>query len=126
MTRPIRPGDQPLPTAGTGPGMHDLVIAALREHGGATLEPVVELLTQRRDIGLERYGRPLQAWNGRDALRDLAEELADAIVYARQAGSEGYPLAELEVSLVHLLSGVLAMHAPADPAVAAQILGSNS
>lgn len=47
---------------------------------------LVQLDMRTRDaIGRERYGTPLQPHNGRDALRDLYEELLDACVYARQA-----------------------------------------
>lgn len=43
-----------------------------------------EFLMARKALGVERYGTPLQAHNGRDALRDAKEELADALVYLRQ------------------------------------------
>lgn len=42
----------------------------------------------RRRIGIARYGRPLQAHNGRDALRDLREELLDALAYSEQEAVE--------------------------------------
>lgn len=64
-----RPGDQPLPTPSDSPPMHDLVCADVRD---------------RKQLGLGRYGRALQAHNGRDALRDHYEELLDACAYARQ------------------------------------------
>jgi hypothetical protein len=53
--------------------MHDLVIADMIE---------------RKKIGQERYGTPLQSLNGRDARVDLQQELMDAIVYNRQAMEE--------------------------------------
>ena len=68
-----RPGDQPLPTASTGIPMH--VLAA-------------EVIGERAAIGLDRYGQPLQAMNGRDAVRDVIEELADGLVYALQVREE--------------------------------------
>ena len=50
--------------------------------------PIWELVIQDmhdRDIGGRRkYGTPLQAHNGRDALVDLYQELLDAAVYTRQ------------------------------------------
>ena len=65
--------DQPPPTGGTGPSIHDLVVADLGD---------------RKQVGLERYGTLLQAHNGRDALVDLYQELLDACCYARQAIAE--------------------------------------
>lgn len=51
-------------------------------------ELVIEDMQARDKLGRERYGVPLQAGNGRDALRDLYEEILDAAVYARQALAE--------------------------------------
>lgn len=42
----------------------------------------------RLDVGLERYGQELRTHNGRDAMRDLREELLDAMAYAAQAMGE--------------------------------------
>ena len=93
MTDLPRPGDQPLPVPTDGPGMHDLVIADLPTDG--TIWPEIgNMLAWRRDLGLARYGQPLQAWNGRDAVRDLLEECLDAMAYARQVKvelGEGHP-----------------------------------
>lgn len=73
MTRQ-RPGDQPLPVVHDDqPAIHDLVAADL---------------AGRKALGTERYGTSLQPHNGRDALRDLYEELLDASVYVRQAIEE--------------------------------------
>ena len=83
-----RPGDQPLPIPNDGPGMHDLVIADWREKDGTIWPSIIREMEARRDVGLERYGQPLQANNGRVALRDLIEELLDAAVYARQVHEE--------------------------------------
>lgn len=41
-------------------------------------------LEERERLGVERYGTPLRAHNGRDGLMDLYEELLDAACYARQ------------------------------------------
>lgn len=48
-------------------------------------EQVIEDMKARDHVGRERYAAPLQAFNGRDALRDLYEELLDAAVYIKQA-----------------------------------------
>lgn len=64
-----RPGDQPLPTPNDNVSVQDQVLAYIE---------------RRKAIGIERYGSALQANNGRDALRDLFEELVDAVNYAAQ------------------------------------------
>lgn len=79
-----REGDQPLPVGG---------------HGADILGELVERLQERQVVGLRRYGRPLQAFNGRDAARDLEDELLDGAAYARQVGRE---LAALELAVVAL------------------------
>lgn len=70
-SREDREGDaQPLPKESDSPIMHDLVRADL---------------LKRLQLGIERYGQPLQANNGRDALMDAYEEALDLTVYLRQA-----------------------------------------
>lgn len=62
--------EQPVPTPNDMPALWEIVIAEM----------------QARDaVGRQRYKTPLQPHNGRDALRDMFEELLDAVVYARQA-----------------------------------------
>lgn len=89
IKRKDRPGDQPMPGDGIGPSMHDLVGSELRENFGATGRLIAEDLQQRKQLGLERYGKLLRAHNGRDTSLDLYEELQDAAVYARQLVTEG-------------------------------------
>ncbi len=88
MTR-LRPGDQPLPTPNGHPSIHDQVIHDLLRTGHPGLAGVADALAARRALGLTRYGSLLQPFNGRDCLRDLLDELLDAIVYARQVVLEG-------------------------------------
>jgi excinuclease UvrABC ATPase subunit len=45
-------------------------------------------LEDRLAFGIGKYGVPLQAMNGRDALRDTYEELLDACCYLRQVIEE--------------------------------------
>jgi hypothetical protein len=59
-------GEQALPVKNDMDGCHDRVI---------------DFIASRRDVGIERYGMPLQPMNGRDFARDLREELADALCY---------------------------------------------
>ena len=68
-----RPGDQQLPVRNDNPEIHKLVIADIEA---------------RRQLGISRYGTPLQAHNGRDALRDAYEECLDMACYLRQAIEE--------------------------------------
>ncbi len=60
---------EPPPTPNDNTPIWDLVIADMQE---------------RNKIGMEKYGTPLQAHNGRKPLVDLYQELLDAVVYARQ------------------------------------------
>jgi hypothetical protein len=73
MSLRVRPGDQPLPVAHDGAIVQDAVCADIQ---------------QRKQIGIQRYGTPLQAGNGRDSLRDAYEEALDLACYLRQAIEE--------------------------------------
>ena len=64
-----REGDQQLPVPNDHPDIQSQVIADIQE---------------RRQVGIARYGTALQPFNGRDALRDLYEELIDAAMYVKQ------------------------------------------
>ena len=65
--------DQPAPVPTPGRAIWDLVIADMAE---------------RDQVGRQRYGTPLQAHNGRDALVDAYQEALDLVVYLRQAIEE--------------------------------------
>lgn len=54
----------------------------------AIVDLVIDDLRTRKQIGISRYGMALQAHNGRDALRDLYEEISDALLYLRQVIEE--------------------------------------
>ena len=56
--------------------------------GNPILGMVLADLTNRALEGKERYGEPLLAHNGRNALWDLYQELLDAAMYIRQAIEE--------------------------------------
>lgn len=62
--------DQALPVPNDTEAIHDLVAADLAE---------------RKSFGTRKYGTPLQAHNGRDALLDAYEEALDLCVYLKQA-----------------------------------------
>ena len=61
--------DQPPPTAGVGPSIQSLVREDLEE---------------RERLGVARYGTPLHAPTGRDALVDAYQEALDLCCYLRQ------------------------------------------
>lgn len=54
----------------------------------AIVDQVIEDLKERKKVGIERYGTPLQKFNGRDALRDAYEESLDMTQYLKQAMEE--------------------------------------
>lgn len=62
--------EQPLPIPNHLPHIADLVLADMVE---------------RKQLGIQRYGTPLQAHNGRDALLDAYQEALDLALYLRQA-----------------------------------------
>lgn len=69
--KPLRtPDKQPLPIDSSHPIIHNLVQYDL---------------SKRLRVGIETYGKPLRAHNGRDALRDAYEEALDLACYLRQA-----------------------------------------
>ncbi len=65
--------DNPPPTPNNSRPIWELVIADMHA---------------RDATGRQRYGTPLQANNGRDALQDAYEEALDLAVYLRQAIAE--------------------------------------
>lgn len=54
----------------------------------AIADLAIKDMENRKRLGIERYGTPLQAFNGRDGLQDLYEELLDGVVYLRQVQEE--------------------------------------
>lgn len=76
----VTPLDQPPPCAAEGD-----VWATVIPRLPPILRPHAE---ERRRVGIARYGTPLQARNGRDAMADLLAEALDGIAYAQQAVME--------------------------------------
>ena len=50
----------------------------------AVWELVIQDMNKRNVFGADKYGTPLQPFNGRDALQDAYEEALDLCVYLRQ------------------------------------------
>lgn len=68
-----RKGDQRPPTPNDLPSIQALVMQDLQS---------------RTELGVQRYGTPLQPFNGRDALLDAYEEALDLATYLRQVRYE--------------------------------------
>lgn len=86
-----REGDQALPSVG-----RQSVFAERRRR-----------LDEREAIGIKRYGRSLETFNGRDALRDLVDELDDAANYATQVRLEHQAVVEALCALGRKVRGEL-------------------
>ena len=65
--------DQPSPIPNTSTPIVDLVMQDLQE---------------RKELGIKRYGTPLQAHNGRNSLVDAYQEALDLCIYLRQVIEE--------------------------------------
>ena len=84
---------EPAPTANGNRAIWPLLIAetAAGHYGGDTPEKrhLLADMAARHTYGVEHYGTPLQAHNGRDALVDAYQEALDLPAYLRQAQEEG-------------------------------------
>ena len=69
MSEVFDPATQQVRPRGSGPSIHKLL---------------ADDIECRAQLGERKYGERLKANNGRDALRDLYEEILDAAVYCRQ------------------------------------------
>ncbi|GLY08314.1 hypothetical protein [Actinoplanes sp. NBRC 101535] len=75
-------------------------------NGSPSVQSMVrEDLVVRERLGVERYGTTLQPGNGRDALRDLYEELLDGACYVRQAIEER-PREDVDVAVAEVRAGL--------------------
>lgn len=84
--------DQPPPVPNDRPSVLALVRADLEE---------------REQVGIQRYGTPLQAHNGRDALVDAYQEALDLAAYLRQAIEERAGDKAIRLVLAALRNGEL-------------------
>jgi hypothetical protein len=86
-TRAQRKGDQQLPHAGVVDVGPEVIKDIMSREGFRTtsqVNAVVQDFHARIQLGIERYGHPLQTQNGRDAALDCYMELLDAAHYAKQ------------------------------------------
>lgn len=75
--------DQPPPTPGAGDVWQHMIETLAAEGLYADLVPAMR---ERRELGIARYGTPLQTHNGRNHRIDAMQELLDAAVYLWAAG----------------------------------------
>lgn len=78
--------DQPDPTKGWG-DMWERIIQRFGSdpvYWGRHHDSLLELFKERREIGIKRYGTPLQAFNGRNVIEDLLAEKFDSLAYIEQ------------------------------------------
>lgn len=71
----LDPTRQPDPVAGEGDVWAEII-------AGLPPGPLRDAATARRQLGIDRYGVPLQRNNGRDTARDMLEEALDCMAYA--------------------------------------------
>lgn len=81
--RKTRPGDQQLPVRNTRHPIQRMVIADIEK---------------RIEVGIERYGTPLQAFNGRNPVQDAYEETIDLAQYLKQIMVEASEILRLTVA----------------------------
>lgn len=64
-------------------------IQLLRGVNNPDLHRMADLIDERRQFGVTKYGTELHTFNGRDAIEDARQEFGDLVVYLRQAFLEG-------------------------------------
>lgn len=57
--------------------------------GDSRMDRYYQLMEDRREQGIQKYGTPLQVGNGRDFLADAIQEVLDAMIYNIGAEMEG-------------------------------------
>lgn len=75
--------EQTPPVPNEGEAIADIVIREYGHHSGLT-----DLFAERKRQGIERYGVPLQAGNGRDPLAESMQKAIDLAFYLRQHAEE--------------------------------------
>jgi len=78
---------QPLPI--TTKKSVDVAVEVANDLKRADLSSIAEDVEARIRIGEKKYGKRLQSFNGRDAVKDLYDEVLDALNYSKQLEIEG-------------------------------------
>ncbi len=85
MTKPKFSLDQPSPIIKNNselPQDHQDMWKNIIDRYGNDYKPILKLMIERRQYGIDLYGTPLQVSNGRNAINDLISEHLDALVYS--------------------------------------------
>lgn len=101
MSNPIATSQQTAPT-GDGPAVMDFVAEKMDMMIRTRCVDPAEIMSNpdglsrllsdlilRKEMGTKKYGTPLRAHNGRQAIVDLYQEIQDAIMYSGQGRMEG-------------------------------------
>jgi len=64
---------------------------------------IMRKLLERREFGIEKYGQPLMSRDGRDSLKDLEDEMLDALAYAHKIVMSGEPIHALDWTRLHMM-----------------------
>ncbi len=106
--------DQPAPKPGRG----DMWQQVIDRWNGKIRPEIIDLFKARSALGIDRYGTPLQAGNGRDVCDELVHETLDRIAYAEQAAAERPDLADIMAGIqegdIITLAGLLAVYGRLD------------
>jgi hypothetical protein len=101
------------------PGRGDMWASVIERYDGQINPALVDIFRARREQGLAKYGVPLQAGNGRDICKDIADETLDRIVYAEQAAQERPEFADIMRGMqardITTLAGLLDLYATGGP-----------
>src|SRR5271168_1041775 len=95
---------QPLPI--TTKKSIDVAVEVAEELKKASLPDIAEDVEARIRIGEKKYGKRLQSFNGRDALKDLYDEVLDALNYSKQLEIENKDNGEIFRGLIALAATV--------------------
>lgn len=104
--------DQPLPVPGEDSQSVHLDAATTLTIRSNAMKPkerdatlmAADLMRQRMVFGKDKYGTVLHEHNGRDAMRDLLEELADAVAYGYVLKRQGVVGTDFVRSLEDMLT----------------------
>lgn len=106
-----RDESQPAPKPGTV-GVVDWIIKEWNLSGdkdGTPWARIRDLLRERRAFGVRKYGRILEAHNGRDPVKDAQDELIDGFVYIEQAVIESRKIPRLQaLAMIELAEAIVA------------------
>lgn len=83
----IYDGGQPLPI--TTKKSVDVAVEVAEDLRKANLDDVAVNIEERIALGERKYGKRLQSFNGRNAVKDLYDEVLDALNYSKQMYIEG-------------------------------------